>query len=137
MDLVHAVHSLLQRLSWMAPPLGLVLVLALIVALVYAVVAARPLWALPFYWLLAVAGLLGGQAIAALGLRWLPAGDFVLGTGLGACLVLFGVLHLLALWYTRGRRTLRRGPPRDGLSRDRPSPDGWPEPIRRERLHRR
>jgi hypothetical protein len=126
----------------MAPPLGLALALALIVALVYAVVAARPLWALPFYWLLAVAGLLGGQAIAALGLRWLSVGDFVLGTGLGACLVLFGVLHLLALWYTRGRRALRRGPPRDGPSRDGPSHDGLsrdrrPEPIRRERLHRR
>lgn len=115
------VHSLMERLSWMAPPLALALALALVVAAVYTAVAARPLWALPLYWLLGLAGLLAGQVIATVGLRWLPVGDFALGTGLAVCAVLFALLHLLTLWYTRARRALRRA---------------RLEPVRRERLHR-
>ena len=114
-------HALLEHLSWMAPSLGLALAAALVVALLYAVVAARPLWLLPLYWGLSLAGLAGGQAIALMGPRWLPVGDLALGTGLAVCALLFALLSLLRLWYTKGRRT---------------RPNVRSSPLRREKLHR-
>ena len=114
-------RSLLERLSWMAPPLALVVALALVIAALYTALAARPLWALPLSGLVSVAGLVTGQVVATVGPRWLPIGDFALGTGLAVCAGLFAAVHVLTLWYTRDRRALRRG---------------RLEPVRRERLHR-
>ena len=64
-------RTLMERLSWMAPPLALAVALALVLAALYTALAARPLWALPLYWLLSGAGLLAGQVIATVGPRWL------------------------------------------------------------------
>lgn len=102
---MNALRTLLEHLSWMSPPVGLALVAALVVALVYAVLTSRPLRELPFYWGLALAAFAGGQAIALKGWRWLPVGDLALGTGCAVCAILFTALFLLRLWYTGGRRT--------------------------------
>ncbi len=112
-------QSLLAHLSWMSPALGLALAAGLVAALLYALVAGRPLWALPFYWLLGMAGFAAGQAVASWGLRWLPLGDLDLGSGIVACIVLFTAVHLVTLWYTAYRRAHVR-----------------PEHRRRERVHR-
>src|SRR5437868_6904770 len=48
-------------LSWMSPSLALAVAAALVAALVYAVVAVRPLKYLPCYWALALVGLAAGQ----------------------------------------------------------------------------
>lgn len=97
-------HALWESLSWMSPPLGLALGAGLVAALVYAFVTSRPLWMVPLYWLLALAGYAAGQAIAAHGLRLGAIGDFALGTGTLVCAVLFAVLFLVRLWYTNARR---------------------------------
>lgn len=110
-----------NALSWMSPSLGLALVAALVAALLYALVGARPLRGLPFYWLVALAGFAAGQVIAQHGPRWLRIGDLALGTGAVACIVLFAIVHVITLWYTEGRRARERA--RNALPR-------------RERLHR-
>lgn len=115
------VQSVLAHLSWMSPALGLALAAGLVLALVYAVVAARPLWALPLYWCLSMAGFAVGQAVALKGPRWLPVGDLALGTGISACLVLFATVHLITLWYTTKHHT---------------RPHVRPEHARREKLQR-
>jgi FtsH-binding integral membrane protein len=92
------------HLSWMSPDLALAVAAALVAALVYAVVAARPLKYLPCYWALALAGLAMGQVVAQDRLRWLPVGTLAVGTGLVVCAVLFLALHLLTLWYTGAHR---------------------------------
>ena len=89
----------------MSPSLALAAAAALVAALVYAVVAARPLKYVPCYWVLALAGLATGQIVAQDRLRWLPVGTLALGTGLVVCAVLFLALHLLTLWYTEAHRT--------------------------------
>jgi len=95
-------------LSWMSPSLALAVAAALVAALVYAVVAVRPLKYLPCYWALALVGLAAGQVVARDRLRWLPVGTLALGTGLVVCAALFLALHLLTLWYTETRRTRTR-----------------------------
>jgi FtsH-binding integral membrane protein len=101
-----AIRQVLENLlSWMSPSLGLAVAAALVAALVYAVVAARPLRYVPCYWALALAGLATGQVVAQDRLRWLPVGTLALGTGLVVCAVLFLALHLLTLWYTGAHRT--------------------------------
>lgn len=114
-------QSLLAHLSWMSPALGLALAAGLVCALVYAVVTARPLWALPFYWCLGMAGFAAGQAIALKGPRWWPVGDLALGTGVVACIVLFTAVHGVTVWYTANRRM---------------RPRVRPEHRRREKVHR-
>ena len=108
---MNALHSLLEHLSWMSPPLGLSLVAGMVVALSYAVWTSPPLWTLPLHWGLALAGFAAGQAIASRGPRLLPVGDLALGTGIVVCVALFGGLHALRLWYTsvrRARQAVRR-----------------------------
>jgi FtsH-binding integral membrane protein len=106
-----AIRRVLEaHLSWMSPSLALAVAAALVAALVYAAVAARPLKYLPCYWVLALAGLAMGQVVAQDRLRWLPVGTLALGTGLVVCAVLFLALHLLTLWYTGARRTRTRAP---------------------------
>jgi FtsH-binding integral membrane protein len=101
-----AIRQVLEKyLSWMSPSLALAAAAALVAALVYAVVAARPLKYVPCYWVLALAGLATGQIVAQDRLRWLPVGTLALGTGLVVCAVLFLALHLLTLWYTEAHRT--------------------------------
>ena len=97
-------------LSWVSPSVALAAAAALVAALVYAVVAARPLKYLPCYWALALAGFAAGQGVARDRLLWLPLGTLALGTGLVVCAALFLALHLLALWYTEARRTRTRAP---------------------------
>ena len=100
--------ALFEHLSWMSPPLGLALAASLVVALAYAVLALLPWRLVPLCWVLALAGLAGGQAIAGGGLRFFQVGDFALGTGLLMCALLFSALHLLRLWYTKARQATRR-----------------------------
>lgn len=116
-----ALRALLGHLSWMSPSLGLALAAALVTALIYTAVAARPLRELPLYWGLALAGFAAGQAVASKGLRWLPVGDLAVGTGGAVCVALFAALLLAKLWYTRVRRA------RPGVRST---------PLRRERSHR-
>ena len=92
-------------LSWMSPSLALAVAAALVAALVYTVVATRPLKYVPCYWALALVGFATGQVVAQDRLRWLPVGTLALGTGLVVCAVLFLALHLLTLWYTGAHRT--------------------------------
>jgi hypothetical protein len=120
-SVVQTIHDLSEGLSWMSPALGLALVLALVVALVYSLVAARPLHIVPLYWVVALAGFAGGQALALSGWRWWPVGDLAVGSGLAACAALFAGLHLARLWYTTGRRT---------------RPDARSEALRRQRSQR-
>lgn len=96
--------DLWDHLTWMSPSLGLALVVSLVVALAYAVLAGSTMRALPIYWSIAVAGFAGGQALAADGMRWLQAGDLALGTGVAVCGVLFAGVSLVKLWYTGGSR---------------------------------
>ncbi len=99
-----ALRAQLGHLSWMSPPMGLALAVALAAALVYAVIAVRQWRALPLYWALAFAALAAGQVVARHGPRWMPVGDLALGTGLAICAAVYALLTLLRLWYTRARR---------------------------------
>jgi predicted permease len=107
------------HLSWASPSLALAVAAALVAALLYALVATRPLRYLPCYWVLAVAGFAAGQVMAQDRLRWLAVGSLALGTDVVACAVLFLTLHLLTIWYTKSHRPRIRA---------------RPEPQRRERL---
>lgn len=122
-----AAMPVLRALSWMSPSLGLALVAALLAALLYALLGARPLRLLPLYWAIGVAGFACGQVTALHGPRWGMVGDVALGTGAVACILLYALLQLMTLWYTRGRRVRGRvGQARVGALRRQS----------RERMHR-
>jgi hypothetical protein len=78
--------------------LVLALVLSLLVALAYQVASRRFGWRVVAYWLLALAAILGGEALAeSLGWNLMRLGDLRLGPDLAMAALVIGVLWLLGI----------------------------------------
>jgi hypothetical protein len=89
----------------MAPPVLLVLVVALMAASIAGLVTRASIAMLPAYWVVGLAGLLMGEVLGkAQGLAFLTVGQLLLGPGLICDLILFACVHCLGLWYNARKR---------------------------------